>query len=79
MGAAMAESIAGAFQNRRPVQNASQARDFVQNPLGYFALIHFWKSEVAAIAGEKRYDICVLIEPRAFGSDVVGHDQVRIL
>ncbi len=61
------------------MQNAAEANDLIQNPLRHFALAHFRKCEVAAVAGEERDDIRVAIESRAFGGNVVGYDEVGIL
>src|SRR5260370_5206369 len=79
MRSAMAGSNAGALQCSFSVQYASQTHDFMQNPLRYFALVHFREREVASIAGKERNDICILIETRAFGSDVIGNDEIGIL
>src|SRR5258708_37482099 len=79
MRSAMAGSSAGALQCSRSVQNAAEANDLIQNPLRHFALAHFRKCEVAAVAGEERDDIRVAIESRAFGGNVVGYDEVGIL
>src|SRR5437762_2490209 len=60
MRSAMTGSSAGALRRNRSVQYASQAHDFIQNPLRHFAFGHFRKREVASIAGKQRNDICVL-------------------
>src|SRR6266581_8512646 len=57
-------SNAGALQCCRSMQNAAQTHDFIQSPLRYFALAHFRKGKVTAIAGKERDDICVVIEAR---------------
>jgi hypothetical protein len=56
------------------VKHRAQTEDFVKNALGYFALEHFGKSEVPAVAREKGDNVCVAVEARAFRSDVVCHD-----
>src|SRR5215469_15176733 len=57
----------------------TQAEDFVQNTLSHFALGHFGKSEVSAITRENGYNVRIQIEARAFGSDIVRHDQIGVL
>jgi len=59
----MAGSIAGVLQRSCSVQNASQAHDFIQNPLRHFALAHFREREVSTIAGKERNNIRIAIEP----------------
>ncbi len=43
-----------------------------------FAFGHFGERQIAAIAREQGDDVRVNVEPRAFGGDIVGDDQVGV-
>ena len=55
-----------------------EAHNFIENAVRYFALGHFGKSKIAAVASEECHDVGVHIETRAFRRDIVGHDQVGV-
>ena len=60
------------------MENATEANDFVENPLGDFAFAHFRQGQVAPVAREERYNVGVLIKARAFRGNVVGDNQVGV-
>jgi len=57
---------------------SAEANNFIEDALGDFAFGQLWQGEVAAIAREERDDVGVVVEAGAFGSYVVGYDQVGV-